>query len=104
IVLWVPAFQALYGEFDRKVGHYRRYTPRTLRDVALLAGLRPAKIRTVNLIGGLAWWAAVRRGGNGSPDGRLVGVYDRYLVPVSRALDRALPIRFGQSVLAVLQV
>ncbi|HEY1571273.1 MAG TPA: class I SAM-dependent methyltransferase [Pseudonocardiaceae bacterium] len=104
IVLWVPAFPALYGEFDRKVGHFRRYTPRTLRDVALLAGLRPASIRAVNLIGGLAWWAAVRRGGNGSPDGRLVGIYDRFFVPVSRVLDRVAPVPFGQSVLAVLQV
>lgn len=104
LVLWVPAFQALYGEFDRKVGHFRRYTPRTLRDVALLAGLRPASIRTVNLLGGLAWWAAVRRGGSGSPDGRLVGLYDRYLVPVSRVLDRVAPVPFGQSMLGVLQV
>jgi SAM-dependent methyltransferase len=104
IVLWVPAFPALYGEFDRKVGHFRRYTPRTLRDAALLAGLRPATVRAVNLLGGVAWWAAVRRGGNGSPDGRLVDIYDRFFVPVSRVLDKVAPIPFGQSVLAVLEV
>jgi SAM-dependent methyltransferase len=104
LVLWVPAFPALYGEFDRRVGHFRRYTPRTVRDVALLAGLRPRRIRAVNLLGGLAWWAAVSRGGGAAPDGRLAAVYDRCVVPVSRRLDRLAPVPFGQSVLAVLGV
>jgi SAM-dependent methyltransferase len=104
VVLWVPAFPALYGEFDRRVGHFRRYTPRTLRDVALLAGLRPERIRAVNLLGGMAWWAAVSRGGGGTPDGRLAAVYDRCVVPVSRRLDRLVPVPFGQSLLAVLRV
>jgi SAM-dependent methyltransferase len=104
LVIWVPAFPALYGEFDRRVGHFRRYTPRTLRDVALLAGLRPRTIRAVNLLGGLAWWAAVSRGGGGTPDGRLAAVYDRFVVPLSRRLDRLAPVPFGQSVLAALDV
>ena len=25
MVLWVPAFEALYGKFDQQIGHYRRY-------------------------------------------------------------------------------
>ena len=25
MVLWVPAFEALYGKFDQRIGHYRRY-------------------------------------------------------------------------------
>src|SRR4051812_11856748 len=30
ILLWVPAYMQLYGDFDRAVGHLRRYTPRTM--------------------------------------------------------------------------
>ena len=30
LVLWVPGYQQLYGEFDRRVGHVRRYTPSSL--------------------------------------------------------------------------
>lgn len=104
IVLWVPAFPALYGQFDRKVGHFRRYTPTTLRAAGLGAGLRPAGIRAVNLLGGLAWWATVRGGGGTRPNGKLVEMYDRYLVPFSRALDTIAPVPFGQSVLGVFQV
>ena len=31
VVIWVPGYMQLYGEFDRAVGHVRRYTPATLR-------------------------------------------------------------------------
>lgn len=103
IVLWVPGYQALYGDFDRKVGHFRRYTPRTLTDAFRRAGLTTQLCRPVNLLGGIAWWAAVRKGGTGSPNPRLVGIYDRYLVPVTRVLDR-LPVPFGQSILGVARV
>lgn len=116
IVLWVPAYPALYGDFDRAVGHVRRYTPRSLRAAAVSAGLRVERCHPVNLLGGIAWWAAVRvagvgigdEGGGGGDGGgvkaRLVAAYDRVVVPVTRALERLGPPPFGQSVLCVLRV
>lgn len=101
IVLWVPAYPALYGDFDRLVGHHRRYTPAALRRVADDAGLAVERCHAVNLLGGLAWWAAVRMGGTGSPKPRMVAAYDRYVVPVTRAIERLRPPPFGQSVLCV---
>jgi SAM-dependent methyltransferase len=103
IVLWVPGYQRLYGDFDRQVGHFRRYTPATLRNAAERAGLTVSLCRPVNLLGGLAWWAAVRMGRAGSPQSAAVGVYDRVLVPATKVLDRVLPIPFGQSILAVVR-
>ena len=104
IVLWVPAYMQLYGEFDRTVGHFRRYTPRTMTRAIRDAGLTPEVVRPVNLLGGIAWWATVRRGGVGSPNPRLVRTYDRVVVPATRALERWVPAPFGQSVLAVARV
>jgi SAM-dependent methyltransferase len=104
IVLWVPGYQQLYGEFDRRVGHFRRYTPATLRDAAERAGLRTEVAKPVNLLGGIAWWAAVRRGGSTKPNPRLVAVYDRFVVPVTRAVESVLPVPFGQTVLGVVRV
>jgi SAM-dependent methyltransferase len=101
VVLWVPGYQQLYGEFDRLVGHVRRYTPATLRDAFVRAGLVVDRAHPVNLIGGIAWWAAVRRGGASRPDPRLVRIYDRWAVPATRALERVVRIPFGQSVLGV---
>lgn len=101
IVLWVPGYMQLYGDFDRRVGHVRRYTPTTLRAAIVAAGLVPKEVRPVNLLGGIAWWLAVRRGGVGSPRPELVRIYDRLVVPVTRALESRLTPPFGQSVLAV---
>jgi SAM-dependent methyltransferase len=104
IVVWVPAHQSLFSEFDRRVGHVRRYTQATLRQAAGRAGLGCELVRSVNLLGGLAWWAAMRRGGGEKPNTGAVGLYDRFLVPATRVVDRVLPIKFGQSVLGVLRV
>lgn len=104
IVLWVPGYQQLYGDFDRAVGHVRRYTPATLTAAIRAAGLTPDVVRPVNLLGGIAWWLAVRRGGVGAPKPSLVRVYDRVVVPVTRAVERRLVPPFGQSVLGVATV
>jgi SAM-dependent methyltransferase len=101
VVLWVPGYQRLYGEFDRRVGHFRRYTPRTLTEVVRRAGLEVELVKPVNLLGGVAWWLTVRRGGTESPDPRLVAVFDRCVVPVTKALERVVRVPFGQSVLCV---
>jgi SAM-dependent methyltransferase len=101
LVLWVPGYPRLYGEFDARVGHVRRYTPATLREAFLRAGLEVDRCHPVNLLGGVAWWWAVRRGGACRPDPRLVRLYDRWVVPVTRSLERVVRVPFGQSVLGV---
>lgn len=104
IVLWVPGYMQLYGDFDKRVGHVRRYTPATLRAAIVGAGLVPGEVRPVNMLGGIAWWLAVRRGGVGTPRPRLLRTYDRVVVPVTRVLESRLTPPFGQSVLGVATV
>ncbi|CAN5623904.1 MAG: class I SAM-dependent methyltransferase [Actinomycetota bacterium] len=103
IVLWVPAYMQLYGAFDRKVGHFRRYTPRTLRSVVERAGLRVLMVRPVNLLGGIAWFVQMRLRDAGHLEPRLVGLYDRVIVPLSRGLESVVRPPFGQSVLCAAQ-
>jgi SAM-dependent methyltransferase len=101
IVLWVPAYMQLYGDFDRAVGHVRRYTPATLSAAIRHAGLAAEVVKPVNLLGGIAWWATVRRGGVSAPRPGLVRTYDRFVVPVTRFVERRVTPPFGQSVLGV---
>jgi SAM-dependent methyltransferase len=104
VVLLVPGYPALYGEFDRAVGHLRRYTPATLRRAVEAAGLRVEVLRPVNLLGGLAWWAAVRVGGRARPTPILIKLYDRFIVPLVRLSERLVEPPFGQSVICVASV
>ena len=66
--------------------------------------LQADPFETVNLLGGVAWWATVRRGGVGTPNPRLVRAYDRWLVPTTRLVERRVRPPFGQSVLGVAAV
>jgi SAM-dependent methyltransferase len=104
IVIWVPGYMQLYGDFDRKVGHVTRYTPATLANSVTAAGLEIESVKPINFLGGIAWWAAVRRGGAGYPDPRLVKIYDRTVIPATRAIERLIRPPFGQTVLCVARV
>jgi SAM-dependent methyltransferase len=105
IVIWVPGYMQLYGDFDRKVGHVRRYTPKTLGTVVDRAGLVSEVLKPINFLGGIAWWLAVRKSGVGYPKPRLVKIYDHTVVPTTRAIEKVIrrpP--FGQTVFCVARV
>jgi SAM-dependent methyltransferase len=101
IVIWVPGYMQLYGDFDRLVGHVTRYTPKTLRRSVEAAGLHVEVCKPVNLIGGIAWWLMVRVSGVGHASPKLASIYDMTVVPVTRALERMFRPPFGQTVLCV---
>jgi len=60
LILTVPAMMALYGERDRKIGHYRRYAPRELRALAAEHPLRIEELRYWNLLGVAPTFASQR--------------------------------------------
>jgi SAM-dependent methyltransferase len=104
VLLVAAAYPSRAGAYDAALGNRRRYTPDNLRATLRAAGLVPEVVRPVNLLGGLAWWAAVRVGRQGRPTPALVNLYDRMVVPAERALERRVQPRFGQSILCVAQV
>jgi SAM-dependent methyltransferase len=101
LALWVPAFQGLYADFDRRVGHFRRYQRSGLGAQLVRAGFTVVDIRYANAIGAMIWWVVARQLG-ATPTGRhSVGAFDRYLIPIIRRLESRRPPPFGQSVFAV---
>ena len=103
IVLWVPAFEALYGKFDQRIGHYRRYRRNELLAVVHNVGFQQVTARYANLPGFFAWWLVVRVLGRTPTDGRLASIYDRCLIPVIRRVERIVRPPLGQSLLVVAQ-
>ncbi len=55
LVVYVPACPFAYGSMDRALGHYRRYTRRTLAGLLSAAGLATETPRYINLLGLLGW-------------------------------------------------
>jgi len=99
VVILVPALDALYGSLDRELGHFRRYTPRRLRDAFEKAGLEVVHLEWFNRVGTFGWWLNARvRKATRIPIDQLKA-FDS-LVPLLR-LERFLPLPFGQSLIAV---
>ncbi len=102
IVLYVPALNGLYGRWDRKVGHYRRYSNWRLREVAREARLAVVELRYVNALAIPAWIAFSRTNFDKTPAPTL-SIWDRTGVPIGRALERRIRVPFGLNLLAVLR-
>ncbi len=101
LLLWVPAYPALYSDFDRKIGHYRRYTRKGLREQLIRAGYGVAEIRYHNTVGALAWLIVARLMHRNPTGGAPVKIYDCLFVPVLKRLEGSWGAPFGQSVFAV---
>jgi SAM-dependent methyltransferase len=99
IVILVPALQAIYGEMDRELGHFRRYDKPSLAAVFREAGFRAETLRWFNRVGVVGWWfnGRVRKVPRIPLD--QLKRFDT-LVPWLR-LERYLPLPFGQSVIGV---
>jgi SAM-dependent methyltransferase len=103
IVLLVPAFQALYGPIDRNLGHYRRYSRRSMIRLAERAGLRIRRAHYMNLLGFFGWWANSRIFRRQEQSPGQIAIFDRYLVPLLSRLEDCVRPPFGQSVFVVLE-
>jgi SAM-dependent methyltransferase len=101
VVLFVPAFQALYSEFDRLVGHYRRYRKGELAALVRGAGFEVVEARYVNCVGAVAWWVVARQLGRFPKSRAAMRTYDRTVVPVIRWIESRWTPPFGQSVLCI---
>jgi SAM-dependent methyltransferase len=101
IAVLSPAHNALYSKFDASIGHVRRYTRRRLELTLRHAGYRDANVRYFNFVGAFLWFAVNRLGGRSSATEGQTALYDRVIVPLSRAVDRIRIRPFGQSVVGV---
>jgi 2-polyprenyl-3-methyl-5-hydroxy-6-metoxy-1,4-benzoquinol methylase len=100
LVLLVPAHPALYGEYDRLDGHFRRYTKRTFTSVLRTAGFTKYSLRYFNAVGALGWWTKyklLRSSIHGSGDFQLMNAAIQVLQP----LERIISPPFGLSVTAI---
>lgn len=101
LCLFVPALPALYGTLDEVFEHYRRYTRPGLTAGLREAGLEPVTVKYMNLPGIAAWWLwsrALKRRTITDGDAR---IYDRWVVPVVRAVESVIPPPVGNSLLAI---
>lgn len=108
IIIYVPALNSLFGDWDDMAGHFRRYSKRQLEHVIAAAGLAVVESRYVNLLAIPAWFAfsrlGVRRKPAKQPDatfGRDLQIWDRTAVPLTRWVETRVRPPIGLNVLGI---
>ena len=100
LIILSPAFQFLFSPFDKAIGHYRRYTRKSLSAIQP-ASLTRKKIIYLDSIGFFASLLNKILLRQSYPAKRQIQVWDRGMIPVSRIMDRIFFYSFGKSILAV---
>lgn len=100
LLILVPAYQSLYCSFDRELGHYRRYTRKTLSNVFEENHFKIDHYRYFNSVGILGWiFSGKILKKKTIPEGQM-GIYNK-LVPVFKIFDKIFLRAIGLSVILV---
>lgn len=100
LIVLSPAFQHLYNPFDKAIGHFRRYTRRSLTQLTP-AGTVVVSNRYYDTVG---YFAALMNKvflRQKYPALKQVLFWDRWLVPLSRFTDKLFFHSFGKSIITI---
>lgn len=100
LIILVPAFQSIFNHFDTALGHFRRYTAKSLLPVFQASEFSVIHRQYFNLIGIAGWWVSgtlLRK--KIIPEGQMK-LYN-FFVPVFRIIDLISRKWLGLSVIMV---
>lgn len=100
LIVMSPAHEFLYSNFDRAIGHHRRYNAHSLASVAP-AALKLECMRYLDSVGMLA--SLVNRWllKQSQPTHAQIQLWDKRMVPLSRLIDPWLGFHVGKSILGI---
>lgn len=105
IISFVPAHQWAYGEMDKQVGHYRRYTREHFRQINAAITPQPKLIlKSFNLIGLIGWvlhGKILKKSVAGTNTISLFETLTPFIKLIDKILIDIVKIPFGQSLLAI---
>jgi SAM-dependent methyltransferase len=101
VIIFVPAFEFAMSNFDRSVGHVRRYTLGRMRTAMSEGGLEVVDAKYVNMPGLPAWFFGMRLLRMSPGEGPLLSIWDKRVIPVARRWEAKHRVPFGQSIFAV---
>ena len=101
VCIFVPAIQFLLSDFDRHIGHYRRYGRSDLIAKCEVAGFHVKLVRGFDLPGILPWLIKYRLLRSTSMGGFAVRLYDRLAIPLIRLSENAFPPPIGKNLILV---
>lgn len=103
LLINVPAFQFLYSDFDKDVGHFRRYSKKDITNLCSNCNLEINKLKYYDSIGFfLSLLSKMTRSNYKKNFEKKIKIWDS-LIPFSRILDKIFISYFGKSLLIVIK-
>jgi SAM-dependent methyltransferase len=100
IVILSPAHQWLFSEFDKSIGHLRRYNKQLLRSL-MPSGWTQIKLAYLDCVGALLSLGNALAVRQAMPSPWQITIWDRFCIPLSRILDSVSREKCGKSILAI---
>ena len=100
IIILSPAHQWLFSEFDKSIGHLRRYNKQLLRSL-MPSGWLQVKLAYLDSVGALLSLANALALRQAMPSPWQIALWDRFCIPLSTIIDSLLRQKCGKSILAV---
>ena len=101
LVIKVPALTSLYGSMDQAIGHYCRYSKKTLAKKFAQAHIHQFRIWPFNLAGIPGWWLNSKILQRNTPPASQVSLFNR-VVPILRAGENLIQPPIGLSLFGVI--
>jgi SAM-dependent methyltransferase len=103
IILVVPAHSWLYGSMDSPIGHFRRYSKKTMRELLSAGQMRCETQKYINFLGAIGWLVNGRIFRQEIPPSGQLRLLNR-IIPISRKLESIFNLPVGISLLSVAKV
>jgi len=98
-LIFVPAMPSLLSEFDRDIGHFRRYRKSELERKVRDAGFDILMSKYFDAAGIMPWFIKYRLLRSRTMGGSAVSMYDNLCVPVARRLERLITPPIGKNII-----
>lgn len=100
VLIFVPALSWLYSDFDKSLGHFRRYDRSNGCELLLRSGFTVEVAKYVDVLGILPWFVCMKLLKGKLSPGK-VSLYDKLGVPLTRAFERIVSPPVGKNLLLV---
>jgi 2-polyprenyl-3-methyl-5-hydroxy-6-metoxy-1,4-benzoquinol methylase len=102
VCIFVPALSWLYSDFDKSIGHYRRYHKEDLIRLVKASGLNVIKAGYIDFFGIFPWYLSLVILKN-KLNAKHVNLYDKYIFPATNFIENILPVPIGKNLFLIAQ-
>ena len=101
VFIFVPALKWLFGAFDERVGHVRRYSKSELEQKLRRAGFKILRSSYFDFPGIAPWWFMYCLMRSVTMDPEAVRFYDQFIIPTVRRIESVVTMPIGKNVIAI---